>query len=207
MDTITYNCLVVDDEPIARTIIVNYIKKLPVLRLAAESKSAVEAIEQLRVLSTDIIFLDINMPNLSGLQLLKIIQPQQPVIFTTAYSEYAVESYELNAIDYLLKPFSFERFTKAVYKAIDAIKGEYQVPIYIKSEGKNYPVLPDDIVYCEAMKNYTMVQLMDGRKLMPLLPLSKFELLIAEAGGDLVQVHRSVQFKERFFRAIGMRDQ
>ena len=66
------------------------------------------------------------MPNLSGLQLLKIIQPQQPVIFTTAYAEYAVESYELNAVDYLLKPFSFERFTKAVYKAIDVIKNAIQ---------------------------------------------------------------------------------
>jgi two-component SAPR family response regulator len=69
----------------------------------------------------DIIFLDINMPNLSGFQLMKIVQPQQPMIFTTAYSEYAVESYELNAVDYLLKPFSFERFTKAVYKAIDSL--------------------------------------------------------------------------------------
>src|SRR5215217_7492876 len=157
-----YNCLLVDDEPIARKIIVNYIEQMPLLQLAAERINALSAIDYLRTHgNVDIIFLDINMPNLSGFQLMKIVQPQQPVIFTTAYSEYAVESYELNAIDYLLKPFSFERFTKAVYKAIDAIKksgkssseaeNEKRPIVFIKSDGKNYPVYLDDILYCEAM--------------------------------------------------------
>src|SRR5215204_1745378 len=195
MDAVKYNCLVVDDEPIARKIIINYIKKLPLLQLAEESINALSAIEYLRTHDNiQIIFLDINMPNLSGLQLLKIMQPQQPVIFTTAYSEYAVESYDLNAVDYLLKPFSFERFTKAVYKAIDALKktqptiaintDEKKNPFFIKSDGKNYPIAIDDILYCEAMKNYTMVRLKDGQKLMPLIPLSKFEVILSEAGGD-----------------------
>lgn len=122
MESEKYNCLIVDDEPIARKIIINYIEQMPLLQLAAESINALSAIDHLRTHSNvDIIFLDINMPNLSGLQLLKVLRPQQPVIFTTAYAEYAVESYELNAIDYLLKPFSFERFTKAVYKAVNAI--------------------------------------------------------------------------------------
>ena len=243
MDASKYNCLVVDDEPIARKIIINYIRDLPLLHLVEESINALSAIDYLRTNNNiDIIFLDINMPHLSGLQLLKIIQPQQPVIFTTAYSEYAVESYDLNAVDYLLKPFSFERFTKAVYKAVDAIKksqpdtgniiDEKKPPFFIKSDGKNYPVSIDDILYCEAMKNYTMVRLKDGQKLMPLIPLSRFEILLSEAGGDFIQAHRSflvskkhitavapqqvsinkfeipigVQFKEKFFRAIGMRD-
>ena len=243
MDAVKYNCLVVDDEPIARKIIINYIRELPLLHLAEESINALNAIDYLRTNNNiDIIFLDINMPNLSGLQLLKIIQPQQPVIFTTAYSEYAVESYDLNAVDYLLKPFSFERFTKAVYKAVDVIKKsqantgnnneEKKPSFFIKSDGKNYPVSIDDILYCEAMKNYTMVRLKDGQKLMPLIPLSRFEVLLSEAGGDFIQVHRSfliskkyitavaanqvsinnfeiplgVQFKEKFFRAIGMKD-
>jgi DNA-binding LytR/AlgR family response regulator len=189
----------------------------------------------------DIIFLDINMPNPSGLQLVKIIQPRQPVIFTTAYTEHAIESYELNAVDYLLKPFSFERFTKAVYKAVNVIKAshyapaEYQsekkVDFFIKSDGKSYPVLLDDILYCEAMKNYTMVVLKGDRKLNPLIPLSKFETILLEAGGEFIQVHRSflisrkhiaavstnqvtvnkyeipigVQFRENFFKAIGMK--
>jgi len=238
MEPVTYNCLVVDDEPIARKIVVNYIAQMPFLQLSAECINALSAMEYLRTHSqVNIIFLDINMPNLSGLQLLKIIQPQQPVIFTTAYSEHAVESYELNAADYLLKPFSFERFTKAVYKAVNSINKAGKTPgqdrvIFIKSGGQNYPVPVADILYCEAMKNYTMVMLKNEKKLMPLVPLSKFESLLAEAGGDFIQVHRSyliskkhltatrsnqvtvqkfeipigVQFRERFFKIIGMKD-
>ena len=237
-----YNCLVVDDEPIARKIIINYIEQMPLLQMAAEHINALSTIDYLRAHNNiDIIFLDINMPNLSGLQLLKIIQPQQPVILTTAYAEHAVESYELNAVDYLLKPFSFERFTKAVYKAVDAIsgahKGTHEITnepklVYIKSNGKNYPVLLDDILYCEAKKNYTMVILKNDQKLMPLIPLSKFEAILSETGGEFIQIHRSflisrkhihavgptsvtvnkfeipigVQFKERFFKAIRMKD-
>ncbi len=242
MEPEKYNCLVVDDEPIARKIIINYIAQMPLLQLAGESINALTAIDYLRTHNTvDVIFLDINMPNLSGLQLLKIIKPQQPVIFTTAYAEHAVESYELNAVDYLLKPFSFERFTKAVYKAIGVITGsakssndimpEKNQVIFIKSDGKNYPVFLDDILYCEAMKNYTKVILKNEQKLMPLIPLSKFETLLFEAGGQFLQIHRSfliskkhittitpnavsidkfeipigVQFKERFFKIIGMK--
>jgi len=243
MELKKYSCLVVDDEPIARKIIVNYIDQMPLLMLAGESINALSAIDTLRTRDNiDIIFLDINMPNLSGLQLLKIIQPQQPVIFTTAYAEYAVESYELNAVDYLLKPFSFERFTKAIYKAIDAIKNACKNPaestgdkrdvFFIKSDGKNYPVFLDDILYCEAKKNYTMVVLKNDQKLMPLIPLSRFETLLCQAGGEFIQIHRSfliskkhitaitsnnvtinkfeipigVQFKEKFFKVIGMKD-
>ena len=240
MELHKYNCMVVDDEPIARKIIVNYIEKMPVLQLAAEQINAFAAIDYLKAhTDINIIFLDINMPNLSGVELLKIMQPQQPVIFTTAYTEFAVESYDLNAVDYLLKPFSFERFTKAVYKAVDVLKkseltaagpGETGRVIFIKSDGKNYPVSVEDIMYCEAMKNYTVVVLKNEKRLMPLIPLSKFDLQLAEAGGDFVQVHRSflvsrkhitaigansvsvnkfsipigVQFKERFFKIIGM---
>ena len=240
MSTEKFNCLVIDDEPIARNIIVKYIEQLPFLQLAAESISAISAIDYLRTHhNIDILFLDIDMPNLSGIQLLKIIQPHQPVIFTTAYSEYAVESYDVNAVDYLLKPFSFERFTKAVYKAVDLIRTsskesggmplENKRVLFIKSDGKSYPVALDDILYCEAMKNYTMVMLKSEQKLMPLIPLSKFEQLLAEAGGDFIQIHRSfiiskkhitavtsnhvmiakfeipigIQYKERFFKAIG----
>jgi DNA-binding LytR/AlgR family response regulator len=242
MELEKYNCLIVDDEPIARKIITNYLEQMPFLKLAGECINAVSAMEYLRADNKmDIIFLDINMPNLSGLQLVKIIQPRQPVIFTTAYAEHAIESYELNAVDYLLKPFSFERFTKAIYKAVNVIKtlhyppAEHQSGIkqdfFIKSDGKNYPVLIDDILYCEAMKNYTIVVLKGDRKLNPLIPLSKFETTLLEAGGEFIQVHRSfliskkhiaavstnqvtinkyeipigVQFRETFFKAIGMK--
>lgn len=241
MDGARYNCLVVDDEPIARRIVVNYIRQTPALRLSGECANAILAIEHLRAnKATDIVFLDINMPNLSGLQLVKILQPEQAIIFTTAYSEFAVESYDLNATDYLLKPFSFERFTRAVHKAIAALSARVAavVPavaaapsIFIKSEGRNYPVQLEDILYCEAMKNYTMVRLRDGQKLLPLVSLSRFQAQLLEAGGDFIQVHRSfliarkhitavgantvsidpfeipigVQYREGFFKVIGMR--
>jgi DNA-binding LytR/AlgR family response regulator len=238
-----YNCMVVDDEPIARKIILGYIQQLPFLALEKECINALSAIEYLRTSHTiDILFLDINMPHLTGLQLLKIIPLQLPVILTTAYTEYAVESYELNAVDYLLKPFSFERFTKGVYKALnlrnkpyratDVVTEATQPSLFIKSDGKNYPVLIDAILYCEARKNYTLVVLSNGQKLIPLVSLSRFEGLLTEAGGDFIQVHRSfliakkhitavtaatvqiqdheipigIQFKERFFSTIGMKD-
>lgn len=238
-----YNCLVVDDEPIARKILINYIAQMPFLNLAGECINAISAIDALRTNgNVDIIFLDIDMPNLSGLQLLKIIQPKQPVVFTTAYAEYAIEGYELNVVDYLLKPYSFERFTKAVYKSVSILKtpqrhltdiGVDKKPdLFIKSDGKSYPVLIDDILYCEAMKNYTMVKLKGEQKLMPLIPLTKFETILSEAGGQFIQVHRSfivakkhitavsstnvviskyeipigVQFREQFFQAIGMKE-
>jgi DNA-binding LytR/AlgR family response regulator len=241
MESEKYKCLVVDDEPIARKIVVNYIEQLPFLEAEKECINALSAIDHLRTSNqTDIILLDINMPNLSGLQLLRILQPKQPIIFTTAYPEYAVESYELDAVDYLLKPFSFERFTKAIYKAIDAIKSrtpgdtvviEKRSRIFIKSDGRNHPVFVDDILYCEARKNYTLVVLRTGQKLMTLVPLSKFDTILSEAGGDFIQVHRSFliskkqikaftpttaminefeipigsQFREKFFKVIGMR--
>ena len=243
MEQKKYSCFVVDDEPIARKIITGYIAQMPILSLAGTCINALECIEFLRAHpAIDIIFLDINMPHLSGMQMLKIIQPQQPVIFTTAYSAHAVESYELNAIDYLLKPFSFDRFTKAVYKAVDAHRktGKHSdTPpagvhrnIFIKSDGKNYPVALDDILYCEAMKNYSRIVLKNGMQLMPLIPLSRLEASLAEAGEELLQVHRSflvskkhitafssnsvtigkyeipvgVQFRDRFLKAIGMKD-
>ena len=242
MELAIYNCLVVDDEPIARKIIIGYIEQLPFLALEKECINALSAIDYLRGPNkVDLIFLDINMPHLSGLQLIKIVPQQQPVIFTTAYTEYAVESYELNAADYLLKPFSFERFTKGVYKALDVINKtvrtnnvvpqETQPPFFIKSDGKNYPVAIDAILYCEAKKNYTLVVLNNGQKLIPLISLSRFESLLAAAGGEFIQVHRSfliakkhitaitsnnviinqskipigIQFKEKFFKMIGMK--
>lgn len=213
MELSKYKCLVIDDEPIARKIIMGYIDQMPLLQLGSCCINALSAIDYLRANNDiNIIFLDINMPNLSGFELLKILQPQQPVIFTTAYPEYAVESYELNATDYLLKPFSFVRFTKAVYKALDIINKPANISsdhitdnrkvMFIKSDGKNYPVFIDDILYCEAMKNYTLVILKSEQKFRPLIPLSKFELLLAEAGGDFIQVHRSFLISKRHIAAI-----
>ena len=237
-----YKCIIIEDEPLAQNILKRYIADHPSLELAAVCNDAMEAQTKLTRQTIDLLFLDINLPKLSGINFIKTLLHPPLIIFTTAYPEYAVEGFELNAVDYLLKPFSFERFTKAVYKAVDTIKksqssagnkvDDKKPPFFIKSDGKNYPVSIDDILYCEAMKNYTMVRLKDGQKLMPLIPLSKFEIVLAEAGGDFIQVHRSfllskkhitavaanqvsinkyeipigVQYKEKFYRAIGMKD-
>ncbi|MCE3296878.1 MAG: Two component transcriptional regulator, LytTR family [Crocinitomicaceae bacterium] len=145
-----YRSVIVDDEPIARKIISSYVAQIACLENAGECKNAIEALEMIsRDNSIQIIFLDINMPNLTGLAMAKIVKKDIKIIFTTAYSEYAVASYEVNAIDYLLKPFSFERFAIAAFKAIESIRLTtnslngilpQDKTIYIKSEGMSYPV-------------------------------------------------------------------
>jgi DNA-binding LytR/AlgR family response regulator len=210
-----YRCLVVDDEPIARKIVKQYIEQLPVLEFAGECKNAYEALETIsRDETIEIVFLDINMPNISGISMVKIMSKQLQIIFTTAYSEFAIESYELNAVDYLLKPFLFERFAKAVFKAIDRLGNFTNVPsllenstqippIYIKSNGENHPVLVSDILFCEAMKNYTKVVLVNGKEYSPLIALSKFEEEINIVSANFFRVHRSFIIAKQHIQSIG----
>jgi DNA-binding LytR/AlgR family response regulator len=209
-----HRCLIVDDEPIARKIIKNYIAQLPNLVCAGECKNAFEAIELINnEEGIEIVFLDINMPNISGISMVKILPKPPLIIFTTAYSEYAVESYELNAIDYLLKPFLLERFAKAVFKATERLKefagqreSETTIPaqvIFVKSDGENYPVLLADILYCEAMKNYTKIVLHNGKTYMPLVSLSKFENDLTQASPHFLRVHRSYIVSKLHIEAIG----
>ncbi len=215
MNSKIYKCLIVDDEPIARKIVQAYIDKLPNLECSVQAKNAIEALEILnKDPGIEIVFLDINMPNLSGMSMVKILNTPPKIIFTTAYSEYAVESYELNAVDYLLKPFSFERFTKAAFKAIDLIEkgkpiltneikqGEEQ-NIFIKSEGKNYPISLNEILYCEAKKNYTKIVLKNDKTYLPLIPLSKFEEELKAISPDFIRVHRSFIVSSKEIVSVG----
>ena len=199
-----YRCLVVDDEPIARKIVKTYIAQLPHLVFAGECKNASEAIEKISRENIEIVFLDISMPNISGISMVKILPNAPLIVFTTAYSEFAIESYELNAVDYLLKPFLFERFAKAVAKAMERLRNRETLPspilsenapsepsIFIKSKGENYPILINDILYCEAMKNYTKIILKNGKTYYPLTPLSKFEEELTVLSPHYLRVHRS----------------
>jgi DNA-binding LytR/AlgR family response regulator len=168
------NCLVIDDEPPAREIIRRYIEKMPVLRIAGECSNALESISFLQQNEIDLIFLDIRMPQMNGNQFLKTIKNSPPVIFTTAHIEYALEGYELDVIDYLLKPVKFERFVKAVNKAFIAnghsvvdIKpvietGNGENFVYFRSERKMVKVMLQDIFYIESMKDYVKVYTADG---------------------------------------------
>src|SRR5688572_17486952 len=125
-DMETLKCLVIDDEPPAREIIMRYIEAVPMLELAGECGNAMQAMAFLQHNTVDLIFLDIRMPQLNGNEFLKTVKNPPPVIFTTAHAEYALEGYELDVLDYLLKPVQFDRFIKAVNKAF-AFKGQQTV--------------------------------------------------------------------------------
>jgi len=211
-NTQKYRSIIVDDEPIARKIIAGYVAQINVLENAGECKNAIEALEVIsRDSSIQIVFLDINMPNLTGLAMAKIVNKNIKIIFTTAYSEFAVASYEVSAVDYLLKPFSFERFAIAVFKAIDSIRLTanpfneilpQDKTIYIKSEGMSYPVVLSDIQYCEAMKNYTKVILSNGKILKTLVALSKMEQELLKESDDFLRVHRSFLISKKHITAV-----
>ncbi|WP_103867446.1 LytTR family DNA-binding domain-containing protein [Aquimarina sp. I32.4] len=160
-------CIIADDEPIARQILENYIDSIPNLEIVASCKNAFEVLEILQKRTVDLLFLDINMPKLSGLSLLKTMQQKPDVIITTAYPEYALEGFELAVTDYLLKPFSLERFLQAVNKVkqnqvvskeeIVTSKEEIQDFIFVKSDKKIIKLSFEDINYVEAYGNYTKI--------------------------------------------------
>lgn len=158
-------CLIADDEPIARQIIENYIQEIPNLELVASCKNAFEVMETIEKETVDVLFLDINMPKLSGLSLLKTMQQKPAVIITTAYSEYAVEGFELSVTDYLLKPFSLERFLQAVFKVQQKetvveetmISKEPRTSLFVKSDKKIIKLNTDEINHVEAYGNYIKI--------------------------------------------------
>ena len=158
------NCLVVDDEPIARKGILEHIRQIDFLNCVAECRSAIEATQWLQTKKIDLIFLDIQMPKLTGIDFLKNLQSPPLVVFTTAYPEYAIEGFELDVLDYLLKPISFARFYKASAKAYDylSLKTKYdssQVEdfFFIKCNQKIEKIKVDDVLYIEGMSNYIIV--------------------------------------------------
>jgi DNA-binding LytR/AlgR family response regulator len=149
-------CIIIEDEPVARDILKKYIADIPTVELVGEFEEAVSALAFLRNNLVELIFLDINMPKLSGISFLKSLSSPPDVILTTAYSEYALESYELDVVDYLLKPFSFERFLKAVNKinTPDKSINLENKSISIKADGKLYRINVEDIILAESMGDY-----------------------------------------------------
>ncbi|HPH46656.1 MAG TPA: LytTR family DNA-binding domain-containing protein [Chryseolinea sp.] len=164
------SCLIVEDEPLARNLMTEYVKKVPYLKLVDACSSPLAAMEILRKESIDLLFLDIQMPEITGISLLKALQKKPMVILTTAYSEYALEGYELDVIDYLLKPITFERFLRAVEKAsqrnavpppVVMMEGKssesIQPFIFVKDGTKIVKVRWDDILYVEGLKDYVTI--------------------------------------------------
>lgn len=194
-------CIAIDDEPRALEIIDSYIHKIAFLDLVDKFRSPLDAMEFLLQNKIDLIFLDINMPDITGTEFVKIVNPKPMVIFTTAYSEYAIESYELDAIDYLLKPFEFDRFLKSVIKAREVyglksgLKNKRTVYlshvdkcISIKSGVKTYQVKIDDIRYIEGLGNYINVYLSD-RKITTYISLRDFLEELPEK--QFIRIHKS----------------
>lgn len=155
------SCLIVDDEPLAVQLLESHVAQVPFLSLAGCAYHAIEALTFLEKQPVDLIFLDINLPHLSGMQLKELLPIDQKVIFTTAYSDFAVESYDKNAVDYLLKPVTYERFLKAVLK-VKKVEPTSKVNIHLDSifvkSGKDFiRVRLNDILYIEGLKDYVVV--------------------------------------------------
>jgi len=193
------NCLIVDDEPIAREIIQTYCGHLPMLHVVASCGNALEAKAIIQNQSIELIFLDINMPVLDGIAFLKTLKNQPQVIFTTAYKEYALDAFDLSACDYLLKPFSLERFIVAVDKALERLQplaAGVQKPnksktddfIFIRTDGKIYKIGFNDLLYAEANGNYTKIVTTQST-ILPAMTFSAFEELLPEA--LFIRIHRS----------------
>jgi DNA-binding LytR/AlgR family response regulator len=173
----SFNCIIIDDEPIARNILLDYLQRDDRLVVVATYANAVDALREINLKKPWLMFLDIKMPNISGFEMLRSL-PQHPyVIFTTAFREYAIEGFDLNAVDYLLKPFSFERFLQAVNKAYQLFTTESGAPvvsittmnsnesgkdIFVKSDGKLVRINVLDIYFIEALKEYIRIHTSTG---------------------------------------------
>jgi len=191
------NCLIVDDEPIARDILLSYCSHLPYLNIIAACGNALEAKTWLLKQPVDLLFLDIHMPVLDGLAFLTTLKNPPQVIFTTAYKEYAVNAFDLAACDYLVKPFSLERFIVSVDKALERL---HKTPIkagedvlsdgyvFIRTDNKIYRLQQQEWLYAEAQGNYTKILTTDTI-LLPYLSFSGFEALLPP--NFAVRVHRS----------------
>ncbi|UOE49230.1 LytTR family DNA-binding domain-containing protein [Mucilaginibacter sp. SMC90] len=188
------SCIAIDDEPKALEVIERYCYKTNLVDLKATFREPVKAIEFLNCEKVDLIFLDINMPDISGMQLVQTLLPRPMIIFTTAYSHYAVESYDLNALDYLLKPITFERFLAAINKAAGVLAPkngpikENEPTVFIKSGPQTYQVKVSEILYLEKDGNYITVHLKDRNILVRENMGDIFDVVPA---GDFLRVHKS----------------
>lgn len=187
----TINTIAIDDEPRALEVIEIHAQKVPFLEVKATFTDAFEAIPYLQQNKIDLIFLDIKMPDISGIEFVHILQKTPMIIFTTAYSEYAVKGFELDAIDYLMKPFSLARFTKACNKALEIkLSRSEEVPnfMFLKTGYEEEKVLLDEILYIEAEGNY-MAYILPNKKLLCRQNIA--EVINQLPDNQFIRIHRS----------------
>ena len=200
-----YSCIIIDDEEIGRDLLENFIGRIPHLSLLGKYSNPLEALSGIRVESVDVIFLDIQMPAMTGIEFLKTLSKAPAIIFTTAYDQYALAGYELSVIDYLLKPFSFTRFLQAVNKATEIIDLRHNAQeegpspvtadsspplefLLINADHKVHRVYLKDLVYIQSMKEY-VVYFTDQGKLMAWGSLKSLEEKLPIT--DFMRVHKS----------------
>ena len=170
-------CIAIDDEPLALELIKQYVSKVPELQLLQTFDDAIVGSEFLRQHNVDLLFIDINMPDITGVELVRSLSEKPLVIFTTAYKKFAIDGFDLDAIDYLLKPIDFDRFQKAVNKAIEyhsfkqGPKSSSQTSIFVRSEYKMVQIFLDDIDYIEGLEDYIKIHLSIGRPILTLMTL------------------------------------
>ncbi|WP_326981300.1 LytTR family DNA-binding domain-containing protein [Chryseobacterium sp. MYb264] len=154
-------CIVVDDEPLAISLLESYVQKVPFLELVFSTENPIEALDYIQKNESDLVFLDIQMPELTGINFMKILGDKQKYILTTAYSEYALEGYDHHIVDYLLKPISFERFYKSALKAQERFvvnETKEDAHFFVKSSGQQHRINFEDILYVESIKDYVNIR-------------------------------------------------
>ncbi len=192
----TISCAIIDDEPLAAGLLESYARKTPYLQLVGTYNSAILAMKDLRDNPVQLLFLDIQMPELSGVEFAKILPKDTRVIFTTAFPQYAVEGYKVNALDYLLKPISYEDFLKSTDKALEWFSIIQRQDAYrrdrfmfVKTDYKLQRVNLDDILFIEGLKDYVRFYLKNGEKVMSLMSMKKLEEYLPRP--EFLRTHRS----------------
>lgn len=207
-------CLIVDDEPLAIKLLQNHISQMEMLEVAGTCSNGIKASEFLRSTSVDLLFLDIKMPQITGIDFLRTLKNPPAVIFTTAYREYAMDGYELDVVDYLLKPITFDRFFKAVEryyarttrkdKGLRVVSPQQEDHIYIKTGSKFHKLHIDDILYIESVKDYVIVHRAKGEKFSAKYKISELEDDLA--GKPFLRIHRSFIVNLKKITAFTMQD-
>ncbi len=199
-------CLVIDDEPLARDMITGYVRQLDSLHLVEACANVFDAFNIIQKQPIDLVFLDIKMPAVNGLDFIRSLTDPPAVIFTTAFSEYAATSYDLEAVDYLVKPISFPRFKKSVDKFLKRnMETEISVKdhLYIKVNGRLVKVFHKEIIYAESMKDYMKVVAVGAQYITHLTMKALEELLPRQS---FVRIHRSFIINRNHVRSIGKKD-
>jgi two-component system, LytTR family, response regulator len=200
---VRYNCIIIEDEPLALERITNYVNKLPALNLKGTFDNALEGLSYLQTHDVEILFLDINMDELSGIELLESAHITGQVIITTAYQQYALKGYELNVTDYLLKPYTLNRFIQAVDKALENLSKSHAEPdhdyIFVKTENRLEKIVTADILYIEGMRDYRRIHT-TSKNVMTLQSFTDLEGLLPAS--RVCRIHKSYMVGVKWIEAI-----